>query len=231
MKKIIQKEESFKKELTRFKRNVESLKEKYKDKQEIYKRLNHFDLRFRLALDTEVSFSQKYGSSTNTKDVKDTYTLLIKVCSLWNALDSFTLLFTNENSSVPSAIERQFEKEKSLEKNLLNIFLLLKNSVEKKAKVFETYENVLSSNGTKNQKNGIHVFFDSLKIGRPTNLFLIFRAIYAERNNYYHNGATAKFGIDYSSRKQILKIYQDFLQVFICDAANIWMEKELAKFN
>jgi len=69
----------------KYSQSFDKLKENLQD--ELPRSLRLFDIRLRLAIDIQIDFAGEV-SFTKTKEVRDTYALLIKLTESWNAYEA-----------------------------------------------------------------------------------------------------------------------------------------------
>jgi len=204
---------------------------------DIPRKLRLFNIRFRLALDIEIKFKGDI-TLTKTKEVRDTYILIIKLLEIWNSYEAFIHYLNELNCYI---IKNQAVYKKISKKILesANVLFWLKNAtnqIKDECKENNNFKNDFSKyiERIKNDEN----LRDNLKVS-CSNILNIFdkseeisgqeliALIYAERNMYYHNGETAKMGMSYANRKKILTIYIETLKNYLLNLANWILEKEI----
>lgn len=204
---------------SQFESKFDELKELEQD--EIPRSLRLFNIRFRLAIDIEISFKGEM-SFTKSKEVRDTYTLVIQLMEAWNAYEAFTH-FAKEISThvadktIKSKIYSQaFLTAVGSMAVLFDTLTWLKSEFEKKnnfKRDFELYVCRIEEDAhlSKSLKDDASRVLAYLKGKESISGIELISLIYAERNMYYHNGETAKIGMTYQNRKLLVEKYRDTL--------------------
>lgn len=197
----------------KYNQSFERLKDLLQD--EIPRSLRLFNIRLRLAIDIYIDFKGEI-SLTKSKEVRDTYVLLIKLMESWNAYEALfhyvkgTKKYANAKESVYKAYSQTFLTEVGSLTSLKDTLDQLKtkyttnknfkSDFEKLVKRIEDDDRI-RSNLTESCKNIIEYFEGNKNISGIE----IIALIYAERNMYYHNGETAKMGMRYGNRQFLIK--------------------------
>jgi len=176
--------------------------------------LRLFNIRLRLAIDIQVDFKGEI-SLTKSKEVKDTYVLLIRLMEIWNAYEALfhyvkdTKKYVNAKEIVYKAYSQTFLTEVGsltilkdtldLLKKKYNADNNFKNDFKQLIKRIEDDDRI-RPNLTESCKNIVEYFEGEKNISGIETIALI----YAERNMYYHNGETAKMGMRYRNRQFLI---------------------------
>lgn len=182
---------------------------------ELPRSLRLFNIRFRLAIDIQIDFKGEI-SLTKTKQVRDTYVLLIKLMEIWNAYEALfqyakdTQKYANAKESIFKGYSQNFltdvgsliilkstlneiKSKYNDDSNFKNDFNQLIKRIEDDDRIKHTL--------TESCKSIIEFFEGTKSISGIETIALI----YAERNMYYHNGETAKMGMRYGNRQFLLR--------------------------
>lgn len=222
-----------KKLIKEYEKQLKELRELYDDKG-IKRTLRLFDIRFRLALDTSIDFKGEV-SLTKTQIVKETYQLLIPLLDMWNVFECLLQYVKEIIDSLPNVspyrrvISILPEETKTLLKETATKLQELYISDSKIKNDFDEYflrliENECIKPALKTDCRRVYKFIKNETTEKPS--FEILGLIYAERNQYYHNGETAKMGMNYKNRKQLLCIYKEVLPIVILQIASFTIKKE-----
>jgi hypothetical protein len=193
--------------------------------------LRLFNIRIRLALDIQIDFKGMI-SLTKTKDVRDTYVLIIQLMELWNAYEALSHYAREETIHVAKGVSKSkiytqtYLKEVGslpvLEATAKAIFALYKSSHTFKEDLNQYIARLESdeklSKSIKEDASSVREYVKEEK--NPISGIEVLSLIYAERNMYYHNGETAKMGMRYSNRKQLIIWYKEVLLDNILKVAN-----------
>jgi hypothetical protein len=214
--------------------SFEKLKEILQD--ELPRRLRLFNIRLRLAIDIQIDFKGEI-SLTKTKEVRDTYVLLIKLMESWNAYEALfhyvkeTNKYANTRESIYKAYSQTFLIEVGslpVLKSTLDTLKLKYNTeidfaidFKQLIKRIEDDERI-KPNLTESCKNILEYFEGN----RVISGIEIIALIYAERNMYYHNGETAKMGMRYGNRQYLIQSLTSSFYKHILLLTTIILDKE-----
>jgi len=177
--------------------------------------LRLFNIRLRLAMDIQINFKGKI-SLTKTKEVRETYVLLIRLMESWN---SYEALFQyvkeiNKYANIKESIYQAYSQAFLTEIGSLPVLKETLDSLKKKY-IFDTDFKFDFKQLIKRIENDDHIrkklkescksiveYFEGNKIISGIEIIAL---IYAERNMYYHNGETAKMGMRYGNRQHLIK--------------------------
>ena len=217
-----------------YNQKFDSLKELLQD--ELPRSLRLFNIRLRLAVDIQIDFLGDV-SLTKTKEVRDTYVLLIKLMESWNAYEALfhyvktTGKYANFKESIFKVYSQTFLTEVGSLDILKQTLDILKtkyiNDNNFKAD-FEQYikriedDDRIKAKLTESCKNTLEYFEGQKSISGIEILALI----YAERNMYYHNGETAKMGMRYTNRQYLINQFTDCFYRHILMLTSKILEKE-----
>ena len=177
--------------------------------------LHLFNIRIRLALDVIIDFKGEI-SLTKSKEVRDTYILIIRLMESWNAYEA---LFhyakdINKCSNPNGGIYRAYSQMFLMEIGTLSIFrnnleeLRLKYLTEKNFKkdFVQLINRIQEDDRIKSRlSSDCKVIMNFFEGGKDISGIEIIALIYAERNMYYHNGETAKMGMNYRNRQFLIR--------------------------
>jgi hypothetical protein len=177
--------------------------------------LHLFNIRIRLALDVIIDFKGEI-SLTKSKEVRDTYILIIRLMESWNAYEA---LFhyakdINKCSNPNGGIYKAYSQMFLMEIGTLSIFrnnleeLRLKYSTENSFKnnFVQLINRIQEDDRIKPRlSSDCKVIMDFFEGGKEISGIEIIALIYAERNMYYHNGETAKMGMNYGNRQFLIR--------------------------
>ncbi len=199
--------------------------------------LRLFNIRFRLALDIQVDFKGEI-SLTKSKQVRDTYVLIIRLMETWNAYEALSHYAKDlEKHSNPKAGKSKIYSQKLL-KTVGSLDVLKENLDQLKTKYkkeekfrndFDQYiERIIQDPRikgilTEDSTSILQYFKDEKELSGIEILSLI----YAERNMYYHNGETAKMGMSYTNRKNIISNYIHCLVIHTLLLINFILDEEI----
>ncbi|HUW26200.1 MAG TPA: hypothetical protein VMW07_06700 [Gallionella sp.] len=219
-----------------FESKFDELKELEQD--ELPRSLRLFNIRFRLAIDIDISFKGKM-SLTKSKEVRDTYILVIQLMEIWNAYEAF-MHFAVE---VGTHVAKKASKSKIYSQAFLTtvgsmpVFFdtlsWLKSEFAKKntfERDFELYvrrieEDAHLSGPLKDDALSVLAYLKGEKTISGIELISL---IYAERNMYYHNGETAKMGMTYQNRKLLIGKYRDTLVLHMLKLAIFVIDEQIS---
>lgn len=191
------------------------------EQDELPRSLRLFNIRFRLAIDIEISFKGEI-SFTKSKDVRDTYVQIIQLMEVWNAYEALSHYANEVSSHVTDGVSKSkiysqaFLSRVGSMQTLKETLIWLKSEYSEKSgfkKDFKQYiarisnDSKLSKTLTDDAKNVLAHLDDEKTISGIELLSLI----YSERNMYYHNGETAKMGMSYTNRKHLIRKYRETL--------------------
>ncbi len=177
--------------------------------------LHLFNIRIRLALDVIIDFKGEI-SLTKSKVVRDTYILIMRLMESWNAYEA---LFhyakdINKCSNPNGGIYKAYSQMFLMEIGTLSIFrnnleeLRLKYSTENSFKnnFVQLINRIQEDDRIKPRlSSDCKVIMDFFEGGKEISGIEIIALIYAERNMYYHNGETAKMGMNYGNRQFLIR--------------------------
>ncbi len=202
-----------------YEQNLSELREREQD--DIARSLRLFNIRIRLAIDIQIDFKGEI-SLTKTKDVRDTYVLIIQLMELWNAYEALShyvgevtdhiVKKVSKSRIYTQAFLKQVDSLPTLRKALENI----KESYKKSSTFREDFDNYINKiegddKLSKTLKEDAANIIKFVKQEKDISGIEILSLIYAERNMYYHNGETAKMGMRYSNRKKLVSWYKETL--------------------
>lgn len=188
---------------------------KYLLQDDLPRSLRLFNIRLRLAIDIQIDFKGEI-SLTKTKEVRDTYVLLIKLMESWNAYEALfhyvkeTNKYANTRESIYKTYSQTFLTEVGslsiLKETLDTLKTKYNNENDFKTDFIQLIKRIENDGRirpklTESCKNIIEYFEGNKNISGIE----IIALIYAERNMYYHNGETAKMGMKYSNRQHLIK--------------------------
>lgn len=182
---------------------------------ELPRSLRLFNIRLRLAIDIQIDFKGEI-SLTKTKEVRDTYVLIIKLMESWNAYEAL-FHYVKETNKYANARESIYKTYSQTLLNEAGSLPVLKATLDSLKSKYNTENNFktdfiqlikkiedddrIRPNLTENCKNIIEYFERNKNISGIE----IIALIYAERNMYFHNGETAKMGMRYGNRQYLIK--------------------------
>lgn len=192
--------------------SIEKIKNLLKD--ELPRSLRLFNIRFRLAIDVQIDFKGEV-SLTKTKDVKETYVLLIKLMEAWNAYEALFQYVKNTGKYIipNQSIYKAYSPTFLLEIGCLSILKETLDLIKEKYNSDNSFKNDFielinrikdDTKISRNLKMSCEIitkYFNG--IGSISGIETI-ALIYAERNMYFHNGETAKMGMKYGNRKFLI---------------------------
>jgi hypothetical protein len=194
----------------------------YKDKvggKEMHRELRLFDIRFRLALDTDITFIGDY-SYTKTKEVRDCYKLIFKLTNLWNAYEAlFDYIKVYDKINKRSSIKKSFTHSITTESGSYKFLLEQMNELISLSKSNANFKKDMIEYGGKIGKDNIFQYISTSDANKAKHLL---EMIYQERNNFYHNGESGRMGMSYPNRKKLLAFYIECLTSHILYGA-IWV--------
>ena len=188
---------------------------------ELPRSLRLFNIRFRLAVDIEIDFKGKI-SLTKTKQVRDTYILIVKLMEAWNAYEAlskyarvagshvnkkaikskiYSQVFLKSVGSMEileetlNWLKSKYDENNRFKTDFVQYIARINNDPELGKIIKDDAKNVLACLKNKKSISGIEIL----------------SLIYAERNMYYHNGETAKMGMAYSNRMPLIRKYRESL--------------------
>jgi hypothetical protein len=216
--------------------NLNLLRELEED--DLPRSLRLFNIRMRLAVDIHVDFKGTI-SLTKSKDVKDTYVLIIQLMELWNAYEALshyvdeTTNYVAKNKVKSKIYSQKFLKEvdslSCIEATAGAILSTYKSSQTFKIDFDNYISRIINdeklSKSIKLDASNVSAYVKDEKTISGVELLSL---IYAERNMYYHNGETAKMGMSYSNRKQIIAWYKELLLDNILRVANAVVLERIA---
>lgn len=214
---------------------------KYKELSNIYsdnlpRNLRQFNTRFKLAIDLKVDF-YKQISLTETKAIRDLYSLVIKLTEIWNAYEALGH-YTKElglavgNESMYKMYTQKFLHEVGSLSTLEFTLKSLKDKYSSNQRFRSCFDNYIKTinDETKisgNLKSSCNKILENFKDEKDISGIEIIALVYAERNMYYHNGETAQMGMRIGNR---LKFLTELVDCFILHILKITiniLEKEI----
>ena len=218
-----------------YNQKYDSFKELLED--ELPRTLRLFNIRLRLAIDIQIDFKGEI-SLTKTKEVRDTYVLLIRMMESWNAYEALYHYvkdtagkYANTKESIYKTYSQTFLTEVgSLDilKQTLDTFKDKYNSDNNFKADFKQFikriedDDRIRTKLTDSCKSIVEYFEGTKNISGIE----IIALIYAERNMYYHNGETAKMGMRYTNRQFLIKELTDCFYRHILMLISKILEKE-----
>ena len=191
------------------------------EQDELPRSLRLFNIRQRLAADIQINFKGEI-SLTKTKEVRETYILIIQLMEAWNAYEAFSH-YANE---VSSHVAKKVSKSKIYTKAFLttvgsmqtleSALTWIKSEYDKSNRFNKDISQYISrieqdSQLSSKLKEDAKSLLDHLNNMKTISGYELLSIIYAERNMYYHNGETAKMGMAYSNRKKLINKYREIL--------------------
>jgi hypothetical protein len=177
--------------------------------------LNLFNIRIRLALDIIIDFNGEI-SLTKSKEVRDTYVLIIRLMESWNAYEALFHFAkdikkcANPNGGIYKAYSQIFLMEIGTLAILRNSLdeLKLKYLAEKNFRYdfVQLIDRIQLNPGIRSKLSGdCKAIIEYFKGEKNISGIEMIALIYAERNMYYHNGETAKMGMNYGNRQFLIR--------------------------
>ena len=213
----------------------ERLKSKLGDT--LSRNLRLFNIRFRLAHDILIDFKGEI-SMTKTLDVRNTYKIIIKLMETWNSYEALYHYvkelgkYCNPKENITKKYSQSFlDKIGSL--SLLKTKLdIIKGLYESDSNFKDDFSQLIErfikddriSPKLKESCKNVLDYFENKKTISGIEIIAL---IYAERNMYYHNGETAKMGMRYLNRQNLINIYQDCLEKHILILATHIIQNEI----
>ena len=191
------------------------------EQDELPRSLRLFNIRFRLAIDIEISFKGEI-SLTKSIEVRDTYVLIVQLMETWNAYEAF-VRYAKEVSphTDKSAGKSKIFSQKALMAAgsmpiLSDALYWLKSEYDANNRFKGDFEQYITrihqdSNLSKTLSKDAKDVLAHLNNEKTISGIELLSLIYAERNMYYHNGETAKMGMAYTNRKSLINKYRDTL--------------------
>jgi len=218
-----------------YNQKFESLKDLLQD--ELPRKLRLFNIRLRLAIDMQIDFKGEI-SLTKTREVRDTYVLIIRLMESWNAYEALchyvkeTGKYANTSESIYKVYSQKFLTEvgsltilkQALDnfKDKYNTDINFKNDFKQYIKRIEDDDRI-KAKLTESCKSTIE-YFDGVKSISGIEIIAL---IYAERNMYYHNGETAKMGMRYTNRQYLINGFIDCFYRHTLMLTSKILEKEI----
>jgi hypothetical protein len=202
-----------------YERNLRELRELEQD--DLARSLRLFNIRIRLAIDIQIDFKGEI-SLTKTKDVRDTYVLIIQLMELWNAYEALSHYVREVTDHIAKKVGKSkiytqaFLKEIGSLSTLEKAIEKIRESYKKSATFREDFDNYIKKiegddKLSKTLKEDAANIRKYAKEEKEISGIEILSLIYAERNMYYHNGETAKMGMRYSNRKKLISWFKGAL--------------------
>ena len=203
--------------------------------------LRLFDIRFRLALDLKVDF-EGGRARVRTDIVREAYQKLYGLVDLYNAYEAYmTYHLSVSEFSIRKSREKAEAKNKKFESflevtganrvlsNLQDEICARVYSEKKFSKDYLIYINKLIEFSIEGRGTFLALLDikKDIKKGRASRLVNIFSLIYAERNQFYHNGQAAKMGISYKHRIWLLDQYREAIIRLILNFICFQLEREI----
>ena len=207
--------------------------------QQFPRSLKLFNIRLRLAFDILIDFKGEV-SLTKTKQVRETYVLIIKLMEMWNAYEALSHYIREikkygiKQKIVKSKIYTQAFLNKTGSLKLLKETLdELKSDYSKDLKLKSDFSQYIKrvNDDTRigktltDDSKSILGYFNNEKMISGIEIISL---IYAERNMYYHNGETAKMGMSYKNRQKLINHYYKCLSMLTLMLINFVIEEELS---
>lgn len=199
--------------------------------------LRLFNIRFRLGIDIIIDFGGK-TSLTKTSDVRNTYKLIIQLMETWNSYEAMV-------HYIRSCGRYQMSNDSiflTFSQTLLNTYGCLSilndgiNEIHSKynqnnvfKRDFNQYIGRIQQDTRIRQRlteycTKVKNYFEGTDTVSGIELLAL---IYAERNLYYHNGETAKMGMEYHNRQFLIRTYLDSISRYILTFINGILENEI----
>lgn len=178
--------------------------------------LRLFDIRFRLAIDLVVDYKGEV-SYTRTTIIKQNYAQLMKLMELWNCYEALTkyldtIGMARHGKPKYEQISVALIHNAKIDNLDEQCFSQIKDLYIVDQKFRHNYDEYIRriQNGFRERLaeccSGSIAFFRN---EQSLSGYELFALIYAERNLFYHNGESAKLGMDYQRRNKLLSLYYD----------------------
>lgn len=202
-----------------FDKNFIKLRELQQD--DLPRSLRLFNIRIRLAIDIQIAFKGQI-SLTKSKEVRETYVLIIQLMEIWNAYEALS----HYVGEVTDHRARNAGKSRVYSQAFLSqagSLPTLKYTVDcirdrhRKVRTFQTDFDEYVDRITGDNRLSVTLRADADTIRKYINDekdvsgIELLSLIYAERNMYYHNGESAKMGMRYSNRKKLIYWFKEAL--------------------
>lgn len=200
----------------------------------IPRELRLFDIRIRLAIDLVVDYKGEV-SYTKTAIVKENYAQQMKLMELWNSYEAFTKYLDHLNLSRSGQakymqISLKLIKDSKVDASTNECFLQLKDlyvSDEIFKQNFDEYirriQQGVSPKLAESCSRIIEFFNGEIELSG----YELFALIYAERNLFYHNGESAKLGMNYNRRKMLLSKYYEYFSMSMIKLAKFTIKQQI----
>jgi|GEM_PF-3066361 len=205
-----------------------------------------FNVRFRLTLGKRIQFDDSY-SYTKTKNVKDTYRLLMRLNDAWFAYEALLALCEQEGKVklYKRKNKSYMAKPESFDSSHIQMFKLLPPVVHfnkqmaayffNKLKRMADLERLLQhlEDRTKGNTNRLVEQAKSrIQQVQQFDLKHILAIIYSIRNLYVHQGDAARSGVkNYTTKLALLKMAYDFLILLITKVGTRVMNDKTKKLS
>ncbi|MCU7807790.1 MAG: hypothetical protein KZQ73_07975 [Candidatus Thiodiazotropha sp. (ex Semelilucina semeliformis)] len=202
-----------------YEENLRQLRELEQD--DLARSLRLFNIRIRLAIDIQIDFKGEI-SLTKTKEVRDTYVLLIQLMELWNAYEALSHYVAEVTDHLVKKVSKSkiytqtYLKQVGSLSSLAKTIASIREMYKKSTTFREDFDNYIERI-KEDEKLSKTLKDDATSIGRHAKEGIdisgieVLSLIYAERNMYYHNGETAKMRMRYSNRKKLISWYKEVL--------------------
>ena len=181
-------------------------------------------------MDIQINFKGMI-SLTKTKDVRDTYVLIIQLMELWNSYEALSHYVAEATSHVAKGVSKSKIYTQKYLKTVGSLPVLegtakkIQTSYKNSRTFREDFDSYISrvendEKLSKSLKEDAHNIREYVKEEKTISGIEVLSLIYAERNMYYHNGETAKMGMRYSNRKKLISWYKEVLLDNILKVAN-----------
>lgn len=208
----------------------------------IEKALRIFDIRFRLSLNLKHSFSINDLGYLKTEETRETYKLILQLCDYWFVFESFLTLLKHEelvkvNTSKTDLFTKEIEElffvNIIIDNFNLEIFRYSNKSTKSRNDLLNLMSSIHQSPNCKgNQKVNMESIVKKFEKSNNFNLKDILTLVYALRNQYVHNGDTAKTGVSYYITKQTLVfLLNNALIKIIFQISNYILDRKIHNYN
>lgn len=235
-------------------RNMSELEKKLKEYEEAYNKysklkennisneLNLYNLRFRLAWDIVFDFKNNIFTYITEDIIRETYKRQLKLNELWFAYEALIKIAETDGLTNKKAGKSEAFSLSTIDTfNISNLIKSFNNGlvelIEDEKKDFEKddldhYFNHLLLNAKGAQEKNIESTKEKISKKDDLNYIEIISIIYGIRNNYVHNGDTAKAGVNnYSTKINLFDLLIDKFTHVILDISIVILNKRINKIK
>ncbi len=196
-----------------------------------------FNLRFRLALDFNVSISGNY-SNVKQPEIAEVYQKTYKLTELWNSYEAFLHFCKDINNCTKKCTKDSPFFESFFNNSGLNEVLdIFRNKFIELCKnnpdgCNAYLDKIMESSAiSKDLKDKVQTIRNEIANNHRFPSRYMLSLLYSERNMYFHSGQTADSGFKFSVRSSLLDIYIELLiKVLItsyCHVMKLEIEKRI----